>query len=81
MDEREEFKQGLEAEFQWVKYRIRMLNIIQEKLLLMKNMAEVVKKQNLSKGEIQAISAKINNLSDQVRALDEESRKYNNSII
>ena len=75
MDEKEEFKQELEAELQWVKYRTRMLDIIEEKLLLMKKMAEAVKEQNLSEDEIQAINIEINNLADQVRALDEESRK------
>ena len=59
MDEKEEFKQELEAELQWVKYRTRMLDIIEEKLLLMKKMAEAVKEQNLSEDEIQAINIEI----------------------
>ena len=60
MDEKEEFKQELEAELQWVKYRTRMLDIIEEKLLLMKKTAEAVKEQNLSEDKIQAINIEIN---------------------
>ena len=43
MDEREELKQELKSELQWVKYRIRMLDIIEEKLLQMRNVAQVAK--------------------------------------
>ncbi|GEQ20116.1 hypothetical protein CBU02nite_06220 [Clostridium butyricum] len=72
MAEKEELKQ----ELQWVKYRIRMLDIIEEKLVQMRNMAEVVKKGSLSEDEVESINEKINNLAEQARALDEESRKF-----
>lgn len=75
MDEREELKQELKLELQWVKYRIRMLDIIEEKLVKMRNMAEVAKERNLSADEVESINTEINNLAEQVRALDEESRK------
>lgn len=57
-----------------------MLNIIEEKLLLMKKMTEVVKEQNLSEDEIRDLNNKINNLEYQVRALDEESVKIDDNI-
>lgn len=76
MDEREELKQKLKSELQWVKYRIRILDIIEEKLVQMRNMTEVAKEGNLSEYEIKDISTEINNLAEQVRALDEESRKF-----
>ena len=75
MDEREELKKELEAELQWVKYRIRMLDIIEEKLLQMRKMAEVAKEANLSVEKIEAINAEIHNLEEQVRGLDSESRR------
>lgn len=62
MDEKEEFKQELEAELQWVKYRVRMLGIIEEKLLLMRKMAEAAKEQNLREDEIRDLNNEINNL-------------------
>lgn len=81
MDEREELKQELKSEFQWVKYRMRMLDIIEEKLVKMRNMAEVAKEVNLSEYEIEAINIEINNLAEQIKALDEESRKIKNEQI
>ena len=76
MDEREELKEELKSELQWVKYRIRMLDIIEEKLVQMRNMAEVAKEGNLSVDEVKAMNTEINNLAEQARALDEESRKF-----
>lgn len=76
MDEREELKQELKSELQWVKYRIRMLDIIEEKLVQMRNMAEVAKERNLSEDEVESINTQINNLAEQARAIDEESRKF-----
>ena len=58
MDEREELKQELKAELQWVKYRIRMLDIIEEKLLKIRKMAEIANKENLSEEKIEAINVK-----------------------
>ncbi|MDU4800954.1 MAG: hypothetical protein E6X81_08130 [Clostridium butyricum] len=76
MDEREELKEELKVELQWVKYRIRMLDIIEEKLVKMRKMAEVVKEGDLSADEVEAINTEINNLAEQARALDEESRQF-----
>ena len=75
MDEREELKQELKSELQWVKYRIRMLNIIEEKLVQMRKMGEVAREENISVDKVEAINAEINNLEEQVRALDSESRR------
>ena len=80
MNEREELKQELEAELQWVKYRIRMLDIIEEKLLKMKKTAEAAKDLDLSVDQIELINTEINNLAEQARALDEESRKCYDNI-
>ena len=81
MDEREELKQELKSELQWVKYRIRMLDIIEEKLVQMRKMAEVAKEGNLSADEVKDINTEINNLAEQIKALDEESRKIENEQI
>lgn len=75
MREREELKTELEQELQWVIYRLRMLDIIEHKLLEMKKLAEQAKQGNLTSGELEALNARMNNLAAQVRAIDEESRK------
>ncbi|MBR9648975.1 hypothetical protein [Clostridium tyrobutyricum] len=68
-------KEQLNQELQWVKYRIHILDIIQEKLLLMRNMADKVRTSNISTMEIQELNYKINSLAIQVKALDEESKR------
>lgn len=75
MDEREELIQQLKAELQWVKYRARMLDIIEEKLLKMRRMEEIAMAGNLSSDEAQAINSEIKDLEEQVKALDSESRR------
>ena len=69
MDEKE-----LELELQWVQYRQKMLDIIEEKLLEMKRIAEEVKQDDFTTDEFEELNAKLNNLAAQVRALDGESR-------
>lgn len=75
MDEREELKQELEAELQWVKYRMIMLDIIEGKLLRMRKMSEMAKRPDISPDEIESINIEINNLVQEVEALEGESRK------
>ncbi|WP_238858842.1 hypothetical protein [Clostridium sp. YIM B02569] len=75
MDERGELIQQLKAELQWVKYRIRMLEIIEEKLFRMRRMVETPKELNLSAEEINSLNIEIRNLEEKVKALDSESRK------
>ncbi|MDR3593993.1 hypothetical protein [Clostridium sp.] len=75
MNEREELKQELEQELQWVQYRQKMLDIIDGKLLQMKQVAEQAKEENLTKEERKAFSVRLNDLAAQVKALDGESRK------
>lgn len=75
MDEREKLKQELEAELQWVKYRMRMLEIIEEKLLRMRKISDMAKRSDISLDEIESINIEINNLVQEVKALDGESKK------
>ncbi|GEA29281.1 hypothetical protein [Clostridium diolis] len=75
MDEREELIHQLKAELQWIKYRMRMLDIIEEKLLQMRMMTETAKELNLSAEEINFLNIEIHNLEKKVKALDSESRK------
>jgi hypothetical protein len=75
MDEKK-LKHKLEQELQWVKYRQKMLDIIEEKLLQMKQLAEQAKQGDHTAKELEELNSKINNLALQVNALDGESRRW-----
>lgn len=81
MDERKELKKELEQELQWIQYRQKILDIIEEKLLEMKQLAERVKQGNLTTSEIKTLNAKVNDLVLQVKALDSESRRIEDGRI
>jgi hypothetical protein len=81
MDENKELKQELEQELQLVQYRQKMLDIIEEKLLEMRKIAEEAKQDNLAAGELEELNARINDLAAQIRALDGESRRIEDGKI
>nr|WP_243449139.1 hypothetical protein [Clostridium butyricum] len=64
-----------------MQYRQKMLDIMEEKLLQMKQIAEQAKEGNLSPIELKALNDRLNNLAEQVRALDSESRKMEDGEI
>ena len=66
--------ENIEDELAWVKYRISMLDIIERKLIQMRETAEKAKDENLSKDELEKVNEELSNLALQVNALDEESR-------
>jgi hypothetical protein len=68
-------KEELHHELQWVLYRQRMLEIVEQKLLRMKEIAEQAKEGNMIPEELETLNEKLNNLAVQINALDEESRK------
>jgi len=75
MNEKEELKKELEQELQLVKYRMKMLDIIEEKLLQMRQLAEKAKQENLTPVEIEVLNFRLKDLEKQVIALDGESRR------
>jgi hypothetical protein len=75
MNQKEQLRQELEEELQWVKYRQQMLYIMEKKLLKMRKIAEQAKQDNIDEKYLKVLNDKINDLAAQVRALDEESRK------
>jgi len=74
MNEKEELKKELEQELQLVQYRMKMLDIIEEKLMQMRQLAEKAKQENLTPVEIEALNSRLKDLEKQVIALDGESR-------
>ena len=75
MDEKEKVKQELQQQLEWVEYRQKMLGIIEEKLLQMREITEQVKQGNLSSEEIEVLNDRLNNLGEQVNAIDSESNR------
>ena len=70
---REELEEKFQAELEWVKYRMRMLDIMEKKLYQMKDIAQK-STNNISEEERKELNKKIKWLEMQVNALDEESR-------
>lgn len=81
MDEREELKMKLEQKLKWTKYRQKMLDIIGEKLIKMKEIAEQARQGTYTAKELGILNGIINNLATQVRTIDEESRKTEYGIM
>jgi flagellin-like hook-associated protein FlgL len=73
MDEKEALKQGLEQELQWVLDRMKILDIIEDKLVQMREIALQAKEENLSAAEIEVLNSELNHLAAQVNALDEDN--------
>lgn len=74
MNKDDEVNEYLNDELQWVIYRQKMLDIIEEKLLKMKELAIKAKDDNITSEELKNIQMNIDKLATQIKALDEESR-------
>lgn len=68
-------EEELKQELQWIHYRQKMLNIIEDKLLEMREVAEMAKNNNFTKEELGEMNIKLNDLGLQIRALNAESEK------
>lgn len=75
MDEKEELKKELEQELEWVKYRTKMLDLIELKLMEMRELAERATDESLDDTERDVIQKRLKELESQVNGLDSESKK------
>lgn len=64
----------MNEELQLVRYRVRMLDIMEQKLLEMRKLATHAKDNLLSFEEIKIINNRLNELMKQVKCIDEESK-------
>lgn len=64
-------KEELESELQRVKYRLEILDMIEERLLQMKALAEEVLEGKLNGEEIERVNMELQYLQEQVRLLEE----------
>ncbi len=68
-----DLKKELEEQLKKVIRRLQILDMIEEKLLQMKELAQRVIDEELTDNEIQGINLKVKSLEEQVRLLNSES--------
>jgi hypothetical protein len=73
MTEQEQVKEQLQEQLEKVKQRLQILDMIEEKLFQMKELAQRVIDEDLSDNEIQDINNEVQNLGQQVKLLDREA--------
>ena len=73
MIEQDQVKEQLQEQLEKVKQRLQILDMIEEKLFQMKELAQRVIDEDLSDNEIQDINNEVQNLGQQVKLLDSEA--------
>jgi len=71
--EQESLKSQLEEQLARVKERMEILNMIEERLMKMKELAQTVADNDLNQREIDMISAEVRSLEEQIDLLSLES--------
>ncbi|KPU26271.1 hypothetical protein TR13x_10825 [Caloranaerobacter sp. TR13] len=66
----------LKGKLEWVKYRIAMLDKMEQKLREMKKLVQYVKNNDLDEEEIKEINVKLNRLKDEIVQMDEKSKIF-----
>lgn len=72
--EKEEDLQKLKEELEWVRYRIKMLDIMEKKLFEMRKIAENAT-YDISSEEREELNKKIKSLESQVNGINGESKR------
>lgn len=75
MTDNDNIKKELEEQLEKVKKRLQILDMIDEKLLHMRKLAQRVVYEDLNNEEIHEINKKVQNLEEQVKLLDSESTR------
>ena len=73
MTEQAYVKKELEAQLEKVKQRLQILDMIEERLLQMRELAQKVVDEELTEEELQKINQQVKYMEEQVRLLDSES--------
>jgi len=66
----------LNQKLEWVKYRLEMLDQIEEKLIDMRQLAEYVRDNKLSSQQIKVANAKLRKGQQEVDDLDNQSKTF-----
>ena len=73
MTEQARVKKELEAQLEKVKHRLQILDMIEERLFQMRELAQKVVDEDLTEEELQKINQQVKYMEEQVRLLDSES--------
>ncbi|ABR46967.1 hypothetical protein Amet_0742 [Alkaliphilus metalliredigens QYMF] len=73
MEDKEQVKKEMKQELEKVKYRIKILDLIEEKLFEMRELAQRVIEEELTDEEIENINQQVKTLEKQVKLLNSES--------
>lgn len=73
MTEKDQVKKKLQAQLEKVNSRLHILDMMEERLFQMKDLAQKVADENLADEEIQEINKQMRDLEEQVRLLDSEA--------
>ncbi|ABR46961.1 hypothetical protein Amet_0736 [Alkaliphilus metalliredigens QYMF] len=73
MEDQEQVKKEMEQQLEKIKYRIQMLDLIEEKLFQMRELAQRVIDEELSNEEIENINQQVKTLEKQFKLLNSES--------
>lgn len=74
-EEKEELLKKLKIELEWIKYRIKMLDRIEEKLYQMKGIAIDARDNKIKEAEKKEMNEKLKKLQEDINAIEEESKK------
>jgi len=75
MIQQEQVKKQLEGQLDKVNHRLQILDMIEEKLFKMKELAQRVIDEELNEEDIQEINKRVQDLGEQVKLLDSEATK------
>lgn len=72
MTEQEQVKEQMEEKLKKVNFRLQILDMIEDKLLKMKKLAQRVVDEDLTEKEIRDINREVQGLGEQVKLLDSQ---------
>ena len=67
----------MKQKLEWVKYRLDRLDLIENKLTEMRQLAEYARDKKLSSKQIKAINEKMHKFQEEVTIIDEQSKTFN----
>ena len=73
MENQEQVKKEIKQRLEKIKYRIKILDMIEEKLFKMRGLAQRVLEEELTDKEIKEINKEVQNLEEQVQLLNSQS--------
>ena len=73
MENQDQAKEEIEQELEKVKYRIQIVDLIEEKLFEMRALAQRVVDEELTDEEVESINQRVQSLDQEIKLLNSES--------